>query len=157
MLDDAERTVSRMHAQIVWREGTYRLIDRGSNPALVNGAPLDPGEEVRIDHGDEVQIGGYQLRAEVAAEDDPQNARAMPDATTYAASDDPFAGLFDACAAPSVAHASTLAPPDADVVCGGFELGLDDPASKRTIDELFDLAPGAHPRRMRRWTRSSNR
>ncbi|BBQ01082.1 phosphopeptide-binding protein (plasmid) [Burkholderia sp. SFA1] len=144
VLDDAERTVSRMHAQIVWREGTYRLIDRGSNPALVNGAPLDPGEEVRIDHGDEVQIGGYQLRAEVAAEDDPQNARAMPDATTYAASDDPFAGLFDACAAPSVAHASTLAPPDADVVCGGFELGLDDPASKRTIDELFDLAPGAH-------------
>jgi len=46
VLDDAERTVSRLHVQIEWRDGRFLLIDRGSNPALVNGAPLDPGQEV---------------------------------------------------------------------------------------------------------------
>src|SRR5690349_18407064 len=87
VLDDAERTVSRLHVQIVWRDGSYLLIDRGSNPALVNGAPLDPGQEVTLAHGDEVQIGGYQLRADLNADDDTVSAN---DASS---GDDPFSGL----------------------------------------------------------------
>ncbi|SAK50911.1 type VI secretion system-associated FHA domain protein TagH [Caballeronia ptereochthonis] len=155
VLDDAERTVSRLHAQIVWRDGAYRLIDRGSNPALVNGAPLDPGQEVPLAHGDEVQIGGYQLRAEVSGEDDTVTAVVMPDVTSDAPSDDPFAGLFDAPATPRSSdsaasiddlvgapppHPATSAAPRDD-----FDFSFDDPASKRSIDELFDLTPGAAP------------
>ena len=83
VLDDAERTVSRLHVQIEWRDGRFLLIDRGSNPALVNGAPLDPGQEVALAHGDEVQIGGYQLRADIGVDDDTVTANAP--------SDDPFA------------------------------------------------------------------
>ncbi|SAK90015.1 FHA domain-containing protein [Caballeronia pedi] len=130
VLDDAERTVSRLHVQIVWRDGRFLLIDRGSNPALVNGAPLDPGQEVALAHGDEVQIGGYQLRADVSGEDDTVTAE------SDVASDDPFAGLFDAAPQTS-SPARTPAPAD------DFDFGFDDPASKRSIDELFDLAPGA--------------
>ena len=61
VLEDPERTVSRVHAQIVWRDGQYRLIDRGSNPALVNGTALEPGQEIIVKDGDEVQIGKFKL------------------------------------------------------------------------------------------------
>ncbi|SAK73844.1 FHA domain-containing protein [Caballeronia hypogeia] len=143
VLDDAERTVSRMHAQIAWRDGVYRLTDRGSNPALVNGVPLDPGQEVPLANGDEVQIGGYQLRAEVSGEDRTVTAQETPHAaaaapSSDAPSDDPFAGLFDAPAA-----AEPLASPDTDAPRDNFDFEFDDPASKRSIDELFGLAPGA--------------
>jgi FHA domain-containing protein/type VI secretion system protein len=162
VLDDAERTVSRLHVQIVWRDGRYRLIDRGSNPALVNGAPLGPGQEVPLAHGDEVQIGGYQLRAELSGEDD--TVSEIPPSNDSL--DDPFAGLFDAAPnapnAPNAPRASgspdaagdfddILAPPSARVPpnpmapAEDFDFGLDDPASKRSIDELFDLTPGASP------------
>ncbi|WP_321799990.1 type VI secretion system-associated FHA domain protein TagH [Caballeronia sp. J97] len=146
VLDDAERTVSRLHVQIVWRDGHYLLIDRGSNPALVNGGPLDPGQEVTLAHGDEVQIGGYQLRADIDTEDDTVSADAPSD-------DDPFAGLFDAppaAAAPSKTpdrfdDDMLAAPKPAPGRAEDFDFGFDDPASKRSIDELFDLAPGASP------------
>ncbi|KIG09599.1 type VI secretion system-associated FHA domain protein TagH [Caballeronia concitans] len=134
VLDDAERTVSRLHVQIVWRDGRYRLIDRGSNPALVNGAPLDPGQDVPLKHGDEVQIGGYQLRAEVSGEDDTVSGGAP--------SDDPFAGLFDAAPDADVLRAQPAPLPQAS---GKFNFSFDDPASKRSIDELFDLKPLTDP------------
>lgn len=138
VLDDAERTVSRMHAQIAWRDGAYRLTDRGSNPALVNGVPLDPGQEVPLAHGDEVQIGGYQLRAQVCDEDRTETSFETPYASAAATPDDPFAGLFDAPAA-----AEPLAAPESGAAHERFDFEFDDPASKRSIDELFGLAPGA--------------
>ncbi|SAK89618.1 FHA-family protein [Caballeronia catudaia] len=145
VLDDAERTVSRLHVQIAWRDGRYLLIDRGSNPALVNGAPLDPGQEVTLAHGDEVQIGGYQLRADMDADDDTVSANKT------SSDDDPFSGLFDeAPAAPKPQNDfeadDLLAAPKpvhqrAPVRAEDFDFGFDDPASRRSIDELFDLAP----------------
>ncbi|WP_233888758.1 type VI secretion system-associated FHA domain protein TagH [Paraburkholderia flagellata] len=151
VLEDAERTVSRVHAQIVWRDGHYRLIDRGSNPAIVNGTPLEPGEEIAVKDGDEVQIGGYQLRAAVAD----------TDPTVPSASDDPFAGLFgepqrerqgahdadglDDLLRPSPREAEALprtaTPPP--ILGDDFDLGIEDPAANRTIDELFNLGPGS--------------
>jgi FHA domain-containing protein len=161
VLDDTERTVSRLHAQIVWRERGFCLIDRGSNPALVNGAPLDPGQEVPLEDGDTVQIGGYELRAEMTTDvnhDDTLRAEMTTDADSgnapFAPSndpDDPFAGLFDTAPAaskeadtsldavlgvPSHASADESAPDDFDFT---------DPASKRSIDELFDLGPLGSP------------
>ena len=103
VLEDAERTVSRVHAQIVWRDDTYRLIDRGSNPALVNGTPLEPGQEVILRDADQVQIGGYVLRCAVE-EADPATWQNLARSTDSPAlpglratpSDDPFADIFGA-------------------------------------------------------------
>jgi len=155
VLDDAERTVSRLHVQIVWRDGRFGLIDRGSNPALVNGAPLDPGQEVPLANGDEVQIGCYQLRADVSGDDDTVTA-GEPLASEHP--DDPFAGLFDAAPSPSPSPASAPPSPEADgtfddlfglpshrpapaahASADDFDFGFDNPESKRSIDELFGL------------------
>ena len=46
VLDDPERTVSRVHAQIVFREGRFFVVDRGSNPMSHNGRPLGAGGAV---------------------------------------------------------------------------------------------------------------
>ncbi|MDR5740976.1 MULTISPECIES: type VI secretion system-associated FHA domain protein TagH [unclassified Caballeronia] len=142
VLDDAERTVSRLHVQIVRRDGRYRLIDRGSNPALVNGAPLDPGQDVPLAHGDEVQIGGYRLRVDVSGDDDTVSSEPS--------SDDPFAGLFDAAPRERVAPEPETAdellraqPAPLPQAGGDFDFSFDDPASKRSIDEMFDLGAGA--------------
>ena len=45
VLPDPERTISRVHAQIVFRGGRYAIVDRGSNPIAVNGRPLGNGHE----------------------------------------------------------------------------------------------------------------
>jgi FHA domain-containing protein len=154
VLEDPERTVSRVHAQIVWRDGQYRLIDRGSNPALVNGTALEPGQEIIVKDGDEVQIGGYQLRCAVNSDDEPT----VPTVPTDL-SNDPFADIFGAPSqAPRAGHDTAglddlLRPAsrrtEPDVQSGeprsglpeDFDLGLDDPAANRSIDDLFDLGP----------------
>lgn len=64
VLPDPERTISRVHAQVVFRSGRYAIVDRGSNPITVNGRPLGNGVEAPLAPGDEVQIGGYVMRAE---------------------------------------------------------------------------------------------
>lgn len=62
-LDDPDRTVSRVHAQIVQRQGTVIVISRGSNPLLVNREPLEIGEEVPLSDGSVLEMGAYVLRA----------------------------------------------------------------------------------------------
>ena len=37
VLPDPERTISRVHARIVFRAGGYSVVDNGSNPISVNG------------------------------------------------------------------------------------------------------------------------
>jgi type VI secretion system FHA domain protein len=61
VLPDSERTISRVHAQIVFRAGHYALVDRGSNAVLHNGQPIGNGREVLLVMGDEIQIGGYLI------------------------------------------------------------------------------------------------
>ena len=67
VLPDPERTISRVHAQIVFRNGRYAVIDRGSNPISVNGRPLGNGQEALLNVGDEINIGGYAMRVEAGA------------------------------------------------------------------------------------------
>ena len=67
VLPDPERTISRVHAQIVFRGGSYAIVDRGSNPVSVNGRPLGNGQEAPLQPGDELQIGGYAMRVEAQA------------------------------------------------------------------------------------------
>jgi FHA domain-containing protein len=63
-LPDPERSVSRLHAQIVYRGGGFVIVDVGSNPIQVNGRPLGNGTESPLRVGDEVHIGGYCLQVE---------------------------------------------------------------------------------------------
>lgn len=92
VLPDPERTISRVHARVVFRGGGYSIVDNGSNPISVNGKPLGSGREHPLNPGDEVQIGGYVLQAQGGAP------------AAAAAADDPFADLFggSGLAAPTI-------------------------------------------------------
>ncbi|MBA4178152.1 MAG: type VI secretion system-associated FHA domain protein TagH [Leptothrix sp. (in: Bacteria)] len=79
VLPDPERTISRVHARIVFRGGGYAVVDNGSNPISVNGQVVGSGREHPLAPGDQLQIGGYLLTA--AAASAPVSA-------------DPFADLF---------------------------------------------------------------
>ena len=80
VLPDPERTISRVHARVVFRSSGFAIVDNGSNPISVNGAPLGTGREFPLAPGDQVQIGGYVLKASQGA--------------AAGAVDDPFADLF---------------------------------------------------------------
>jgi type VI secretion system FHA domain protein len=80
VLPDPERSISRVHAQVVFRNGGYALVDRGSNAVLVNGQPVGNGREVPLRDGDQVQVGGYLLGVSMG-----QRSAAVKD---------PFADLF---------------------------------------------------------------
>jgi type VI secretion system FHA domain protein len=73
VLPDPERTISRVHARVVFRGGGYAVVDNGSNPISVNGQPVGAGREQALKPGDQIQIGGYLLAASAvaAAESDP--------------------------------------------------------------------------------------
>lgn len=89
VLPDPERGISRVHAQIVYRNGAYAIVDRGSNPILVNGRALGSGREMALADGDQVQIGGYQIAVKQATA---AQARHV---------DDPFADLLGPSAKPA--------------------------------------------------------
>lgn len=63
ILPDPTRMVSRVHVEIVHRNGQFFLLDRGSNPARYNGEQMDPGKEKAIADGDRIQIGAYLVQA----------------------------------------------------------------------------------------------
>ena len=101
VLPDPERTISRVHAQVVYRNGRYAIVDRGSNPISVNGRPLGNGQEAMIGVGDELNIGGYVMRVEAAS----ANGGA-------AAAADPFADFAGLAAAPSPHPRAASGPVD---------------------------------------------
>lgn len=98
VLPDPERTISRVHAQVVFRSGRYAIVDRGSNPISVNGRTLGNGQEAPLQGGEQIQIGGYLMRVELAA------------AGGGAAAADPFAD-FGGLAAPAAPRAAASLDP----------------------------------------------
>ncbi|MFM2118996.1 MAG: type secretion system-associated domain protein TagH, partial [Pseudomonadota bacterium] len=72
-LPDPERTISRVHARVLFRAGGYAIVDNGSNPVSVNGSPLGAGREQAIQPGDQIQIGAYVLEVAVASLATPSN------------------------------------------------------------------------------------
>ncbi|HMC14388.1 MAG TPA: FHA domain-containing protein, partial [Albitalea sp.] len=119
VLPDPERTISRVHAQVVFRNGRYAIVDRGSNPVSVNGRPLGNGQESPLQVGDKVQIGGYLLKVEQAAASGAHGGAA-----------DPFAD-FGGLAAPS------LPPRNHPAQGGGMGGGNVDPLA------AFGIGPAA--------------
>ena len=97
VLPDNDRTVSRVHAQVAFRNGSYVIVDRGSNPIEVNGKELGSGREEPLHPGDTVQIGAYVL---------------MVSSSAAAASTDPFAdtGASAHRISPSDSWPATSAP-----------------------------------------------
>lgn len=97
VLPDPERTISRVHAKVVYRNGGYAIEDRGSNPILVNGNIVGQGKEWPLAPGDVVQIGGYEL-----------GVRASGSPTAAA---DPFADVFGSDAGGLVTAPVAMPPP----------------------------------------------
>ena len=63
VLDDPGRTVSRVHAQFLRRNGVVKVLCRGTNDLVVDGQLVEMGDEVPVQHGTQMQMGAYVLRA----------------------------------------------------------------------------------------------
>lgn len=114
VLDDPDRTVSRVHAQVLCRDGQYFAIDRGSNPMQCNGVSLGSGKEAALTDGARLVVGSFELvvRAQAAAPAPAPAAApfAIPEtimglsgaapASATATSDDPFADLLAGLGSP---------------------------------------------------------
>ncbi len=126
VLDDPDRTVSRVHAQIVCRGDAFFIVDRGSNPMLCNGRSLGAGNEVPMADGDRLVIGGFELKVEaqqssgsaaLAASagnspgDDLGLLGTAPNVATH--DDDPFADLLAGLGAPTSPSSPVLSPAQA--------------------------------------------
>ena len=157
VLDDPDRTVSRVHAQILCRDGRYTVLDRGSNPLLHNGQPLGAGHEAPLSGGDRLVVGGFEISVQVNAAALPQSASAGPPVTSptnplapAVGNDDPFADLM-AGLAPAVAPPARSGTPAAipDISLFPDPLGLAPAAAgaapaARQADPFADLlgSPG---------------
>ncbi len=127
VLPDPERTISRVHARLVFRGGGYAIVDNGSNPIAVNGTPIGAGREHPLKPGDRVQIGGYLLQAR--------------EATASPVADDPFADLFgDAgagLAAPSFAPPPAAPYPPAPAPFASAPVPVPAPAPAQALSPGF--------------------
>jgi len=128
VLVDPDRTVSRVHAQVLCRDGQYFVIDRGSNPMQCNGMSLGSGKEAPLADGTRLVVGSFELSVRLSATAPP--ALAIPNtvmsaptaAAPASAGDDPFADLLAGLAPPAApaaapaaaSHAKAAPPASAD-------------------------------------------
>lgn len=109
VLDDPDRTVSRVHAQVLCRDGQYFVIDRGSNPMQCNGVPLGSGKEAPLTDGTQLVVGSFELRVRVMAGAAapslavPNTVMKASASTATMSGDDPFADLLAGLAPPAPA------------------------------------------------------
>jgi FHA domain-containing protein len=145
VLDDPDRTVSRVHAEVVCRNGLFFIVDLGSNPLLHNGISLGSGNEARLQPGDTLQIGSFGLSVSqgLAA---PQSSALLDDLTMSgsssspsqaASSDDPFADLL-AGLTPVAAPAPKAAPKAAVFDSFPDPMGMGSAASSPNKLDSFD-------------------
>ncbi|MBJ2158881.1 type VI secretion system-associated FHA domain protein TagH [Variovorax sp. IB41] len=108
VLDDPDRTVSRVHAQVLCRDGQYFVIDRGSNPMQCNGVSLGSGKEAPLTDGARLVVGSFELSVRMTAAAAPPSL-AIPNtimsapagaAAAASTSDDPFADLLAGLGSP---------------------------------------------------------
>lgn len=123
VLDDPDRTVSRVHAQVLCRNGQYVIVDRGSNAMQCNGVPLGAGNEAALQGGERLVIGSFELAVQrvggeaasvppPAGGDLPTGFGAGPAARAPALpDDDPFADLLAGLGPASPPPARPAPPP----------------------------------------------
>ncbi len=70
VLPDPEKFVSSHHAQILFRGGAFYLRDTSTNGTFINGSPQPVGSnmEHQLNDGDRVQIGDYEIVAQLDAQ-----------------------------------------------------------------------------------------
>lgn len=124
VLPDPERMVSRVAAQVVYRNGGFVIVDRGSNPISLNSRTLASGREAPLAEGDTVCICGYELSVKMGG--------AVPDAPSdpfskllgpAPAARSPGAQLVDPLARPGIGTIPVAAPAAAQV--GGIPIDWD--------------------------------
>ena len=87
VLQDPERHISRIHASIIYREGSFAIRCQGSAlPIYLNDRILNNGQEAQINQGDKIRINHYLMRV-TQSENNPSSSAAVLD-------EDPFA-IFD--------------------------------------------------------------
>lgn len=134
VLPDPERAISRIHAQVVYRNGTYALIGRGGNAILHNGTPVGHAAEVLLAQGDQVVIGNYHISVSTA----------LP----AAAASDSFDAAFGNTT-PVPVSAAPRSPPPASAFVGVIKPGPRTVAAPAGGQSGFgipdDWDPFAHP------------
>jgi type VI secretion system FHA domain protein len=159
VLDDPDRTVSRIQAQVLCRDGAFYIIDQGSNPLQCNGVVLGAGNEKQLSEGDRLQIGGFELAVSQVGGASPKadilgdftftsGIAAQPPAGAAASfsssavsADDPFADLLAGltpAAAPVAAPAARASNAPAAPSFFPDPMGLDKPASPVGKADPFD-------------------
>jgi type VI secretion system protein len=87
VLPDPERFVSSRHAVITFEGGEYVLTDSSTNGTLVNGEEMPRGGRVRLNTGDRLTIGNYEISISVqpapAMQAPPPSARAPQGTGTH--------------------------------------------------------------------------
>lgn len=68
VLDDAERSVSRLHARVEWRNTGFVFINMGLNAVGHNNALLATADEAALVAGDVLRIGRFSLLVSDAGE-----------------------------------------------------------------------------------------
>jgi FHA domain-containing protein len=139
ILADPDRTVSRVHAQIVYRDDHFVIVDRGSNALQWNGQLLGAGNEAKLASGDKLFIGSFELSVAVLAVQSQANTQSNPQASNQFP-DDPFADLLDGLshAAPVAAATPTAMskPQSATPLSNAFD----------PFDDLLDPMPQMQPK-----------
>lgn len=147
VLDDPDRTVSRVHAQVTCRQGVFFIADQGSNPLLHNGVSLGAGNEAQLQPGDTLQIGSFALSVSqaLAAAQDPMLlddltfTGSASNQSTATIADDPFADLL-AGLTPIAAPVPKAAPKSAALDSFPDPMGMGSKAnSANKLDSFDDL------------------
>jgi FHA domain-containing protein len=144
VLDDPDRTVSRVHAQIVYRNNAFVIVDRGSNAVQWNGQLLGAGNEATLAAGDKLFIGSFELSVQLvngAEQDNAIGALFSSSSTASAAFDDPFADLLDGLpnVAPNPASKAPASIPSSNKSAPASLGGSFDPLDP--FDDLLDPMP----------------
>lgn len=142
-LPDSERWVSGQHARIHFRNGAYYLTDTSKNGTFVNQTdePLRQGEEVELHDGDELNIGGYEIRVSLATVEPSAAGPFDPFAGAEPVSE-PLDGLPSGEAAPDILD---LVGPQREAQEPSFPLEKGDKGFAEPGDWLSVEAPGDAP------------
>lgn len=131
-LPDPQRHVSREHVEIRWRDDAFMLtVVSQVNGVLVNDCHAEPGDMVRLAHGDRILIGEYLLQARVVESGASRAAAAWDQVPT---------GAMAGSGTDSIFHGLNALSRNRDVAT---------PAGSASEacrwDELFPVAPGGSP------------
>lgn len=158
VLSDPERSVSRLHARVDWRDSGFVLVNMGLKAVIHNGALLGPADEAPLAGDDVLRIGRFTLLVEVA--DDAQVAliddEALFDDMTgepvpRGAEAWPDIALFDDSTGAGLLHAATGARGVAGDLLRGMDCAPPQGVEALTAEQTGELLRRAIEDTLRTW------